>query len=282
MSCGLQSVDRTYMNLISFVPQRASTVSVCNPKDPKVVVNNASGDSAKSFYESLINECTSTGINKTSTGAKNDKHKKKKKNHADKPKQSNLTTCSESLDPSKQQREIHKLFRAAEKGDCEEVSRLVQSGFGIDTSDRYGWTPLMCAAYAGHLECVSLCLTLGADRSLRNHSNQTAEDLANFAGHSEVTEAISAFENFTQNVDEQQAQSETCLEPVWCDKCGVSVSDARSHFTSTVHLLNSGQKRAAPAYLIPHTNRGFQVCVRSKRNIFVKHNLCVSVFFVFY
>lgn len=38
----------------------------------------------------------------------------------------------------------------------------------IDCQDKYGWTPLYCAAHHGHLEIVSLLLSLGAKPTIKN------------------------------------------------------------------------------------------------------------------
>lgn len=61
------------------------------------------------------------------------------------------------------------LFQAAEDGDTDMIRYLVQTQKAdVHARDSRGWTPLMCAAFRGRAEAVSLLAELGADVNARD------------------------------------------------------------------------------------------------------------------
>ncbi len=44
----------------------------------------------------------------------------------------------------------------------------------VDCKDKYGWTPLYCAAHHGHLDCVTLLIELGANPLIKNSVGKNA------------------------------------------------------------------------------------------------------------
>ena len=63
---------------------------------------------------------------------------------------------------------------AAERGDLDELKRLLELGQDVNQKDRYGITPLMLASHQQHTACVEWLLQNGADPQLRDNGGGTA------------------------------------------------------------------------------------------------------------
>ena len=55
------------------------------------------------------------------------------------------------------------LFEASYGGLAQAACDLIRSGSDVNARDEFGWTALMYASYAGHLEVVRILLRYGAD-----------------------------------------------------------------------------------------------------------------------
>ncbi len=53
------------------------------------------------------------------------------------------------------------LHKAAEDGDLEEATRLINSGYDVNEADKYGGTPLFTACCSGHLEVARMLIDRG-------------------------------------------------------------------------------------------------------------------------
>ncbi len=54
------------------------------------------------------------------------------------------------------------LIRAAEKGQTQEVYRLIEAGADVNARDPEGWTPYLAASSMGHLEAMRVLRAFGA------------------------------------------------------------------------------------------------------------------------
>lgn len=54
------------------------------------------------------------------------------------------------------------LIRAAEKGQTQEVYRLIETGADVNARDPEGWTPYLAASSMGHLEAMRILRAFGA------------------------------------------------------------------------------------------------------------------------
>jgi ankyrin repeat protein len=63
---------------------------------------------------------------------------------------------------------------------------LFEEGADPNAKDSDGFTPLHCAAVAGHIGVIGLLLECGADESTTNSSGKSARDLANENKHVDV------------------------------------------------------------------------------------------------
>jgi len=60
----------------------------------------------------------------------------------------------------------------------------------LNCIDEDGWTALMFAAVEGHAPLVAVLLKAGADKEIKNKDGQTAADLADQRGYTEVFRAL--------------------------------------------------------------------------------------------
>ena len=67
------------------------------------------------------------------------------------------------------------LFALANRGDADALAFAIHSG-NVNMPDKWGWTPLIHAANAGHYDACALLLDKGADASLRDKKGFTALD----------------------------------------------------------------------------------------------------------
>ena len=76
------------------------------------------------------------------------------------------------------------------KGNLENVVRLIERGADVDGRNVLGNTPLMAAAYTGQADMVRLLLVRGADKSLQGFDGKTAQEMAEQVGHQEVLSVL--------------------------------------------------------------------------------------------
>jgi len=84
------------------------------------------------------------------------------------------------------------LWRLAESGEVDELSRVFASGAHVNARNKYGMTPLMKAASQGHARMVRALLERGADPNLARNDKFTALALAAFFGHTETVKTLIA------------------------------------------------------------------------------------------
>lgn len=83
------------------------------------------------------------------------------------------------------------LMYAAYHGHVELVRFLLQNGADPNSMDFNGNTILMGVCFKGHEEIIRLLLQAGANRNLRNKQYQRAIDFAHLFGRSKVVEMLS-------------------------------------------------------------------------------------------
>jgi len=77
----------------------------------------------------------------------------------------------------------HSLWAAAKANNADELARLLDTGWPINERDHRGYSPLMLAAYAGHLDAVELLLARSADPDTVDLFGNTVLMGAAFKGH---------------------------------------------------------------------------------------------------
>lgn len=84
------------------------------------------------------------------------------------------------------------LWSAAKANDVALLSELLEEGGAIDDRDHRGYSPLMIAAYAGHLEACELLLARGADANTADLAGNSVLMGAAFKGWVELVEKLVA------------------------------------------------------------------------------------------
>jgi len=81
---------------------------------------------------------------------------------------------------------------AIKSGDVQTVLDLLERGIDVDARDRYGQTPLMLAAHAGHREVVETLIAHQANLNFTAKFGLSALMLALVAGHAEVARLLTS------------------------------------------------------------------------------------------
>lgn len=205
------------------------------------------GDEAKLCYEEII---SIKGQNESLPKKNNLKIvKKSRKEQLDK------------LDKSKIS--VDKLFKTVETGDNETVYKYFDSK-NVNVTDRFGWTPLMSAAYSGNVEIVNYFLKLGACVKSRDKSGHTAVDLATKQNHTDIVELLKESRKNKKKIDTVKSSSlieTTKQEKFYCDLCKIYFTETSiaKHESSTLHVFNTNPKIKNNFYGIPKCNRGYQM-----------------------
>ncbi|XP_077413203.1 oxysterol-binding protein-related protein 1-like isoform X2 [Vanacampus margaritifer] len=89
-----------------------------------------------------------------------------------------IITMLEAAERREARRREERLLDAAREGDVAAMSKIL-SGEVVDVhcKDSVGNTPLHCAAYRGHKQCIIKLLKSGASPTIKNNQEQTALDL---------------------------------------------------------------------------------------------------------
>ena len=115
------------------------------------------------------------------------------------------------------------LLSAAFQGHVEMVRILIDAGADVNAAEtRYGYAPLLDAASHGHVDVIRLLLDAGADREARVKDGRTAVQLAEHFGH---FEAASVLRNYQAGAADDETESEQ--DPAKSDDPKIDVS----HFT---------------------------------------------------
>jgi ankyrin repeat protein len=84
------------------------------------------------------------------------------------------------------------LHAQIKRGDILRVKALIGSGVRPDARSRFGWTPLMLAAEAGHSPIVSYLITAGADVNAVNNFGASPLAYAALKGHCKTVKVLLA------------------------------------------------------------------------------------------
>lgn len=237
------------------------------------------GEEAKSFYESIVSdekvggrvesrsapeEAEKVAVCGTNARLEHDtfhesrkrKRRAKRKIHAD-------------SDKKKQKFSLPEIFRHVQEGNLAQLQAALDNGIpDLNTRDAFGWTLLMCASCAGHMTAVEALMDRGAMwRGVVDKRGYDAPGLARYAGHESIAKFIESYTSSKRRLRSpnlETADVKTLSESFFCDVCRLDVDSASksTHRSSTVHQFSCQHKPSVSAYMLPKSNRGFQIMVR--------------------
>ncbi|KAK2575171.1 hypothetical protein KPH14_002573 [Odynerus spinipes] len=181
---------------------------------------------------------------------------------------------------------INAILKAVEQKDLKFLQKHVTTE-NVNVSDDFGWTPLMSAAYCGHLEVIEFLLQLGANRRIKEKSGLTAAQLALKRNHLNIV-ALLRKKNDLTNVKTQADKlelteaSKNCREAIcsnednfkeklqesksfYCDICKRNFQETtvKKHEASTLHIFNTKPKLPSAIYGISKQNKGYQMLLNT-------------------
>lgn len=194
---------------------------------------------------------------------------------------------------------INALLKAVEQKDLKFLQKHMTTE-NVNASDDFGWTPLMSAAYCGHLEIVQFLLNLGANRRTRDRSGLTAAQLALKKNYLSIVALLRKRSESTNNggqssvvgtlprVASNASMSVRSVESSWdrdrdtggdtgessrthqnaafyCEVCKAVFQETtpRKHETSTLHVFNTKPKLRHAMYGISRQSKGYKMLLNT-------------------
>ena len=179
-----------------------------------------------------------------------------------------------------------RLFCFAQEGDLVPLKLALAGGkHDVNTVDSFGWTMLMCASHAGHVDVVQYLLqVVGAQwKGIMDRRGNTAVDLARISGHFWTANLIENFDDQQSSIPDTEAvriarkrrksnsDEFSKRSTYYCEVCKMNVpmadmrgneSEAVNHRTSTLHQFSCQHKPRVSFYGIPQSNRGYQLLLK--------------------
>lgn len=188
------------------------------------------------------------------------------------------------------------LLKAVEQKDLKFLQKYITSE-NVNVCDDFGWTPLMSAAYCGHLEIVQFLLNLGANRRIRDKSGLTAAQLALKRNYLSIVALLkkkseSIYNNNQSSITVPKVNNTNALSikvismesvehdvynvtqekmklqhnPIfYCDVCKASFQETtpQKHESSTLHIFNTKPKLKHAIYGISRQNKGYRMLLNT-------------------
>lgn len=186
---------------------------------------------------------------------------------------------------------VNTLLKAVEQKDLKFLQKHMTAE-NVNVSDDFGWTPLMSAAYCGHLEIVQFLLSLGANRRTRDKSGLTAAQLALKRNYLSIvallkkkSDSIGCINQLSANINNVHALSVRSIpvesiEPkdnvveearlkqsatFYCEICKTTFQETtvQKHESSTLHIFNTKPKLKHAMYGISRQNKGYRMLLNT-------------------
>lgn len=161
-------------------------------------------------------------------------------------------------------------FSAATNGDLDALQHMHIGATNANRTDTFGWSALMMAAFAGHLDCVRLLICSGARQAHADKHGNTAETLADKEHRTDVVEYLRALDRAAHDViclssgDEDGGAADSA-NTIHCAQCALEYKqkDQVAHKTSTLHRFNGDTSETTiRGFGIPESNVGYQMMVK--------------------
>ncbi|XP_028305819.1 G patch domain and ankyrin repeat-containing protein 1 [Gouania willdenowi] len=268
------------MAVIGFTPASGADAFSFEPK-PSITKTNTtfSGEEARLFYESLLNDGTGsrhrdgheirprTRVPSVRQGRRL-RTAGRQPGQPESPAQRRIGGPTEdrqmgerSISARSSMLQGLRLLRYAHEGNIPELRELLSRGVDINFQDSFLWTAMMCACWSGQTAAVRLLLHHGAAWvGVVDMQGRDAKDLAQEAGHSEVLEELFSFGRNTQRISHCESSSH---QPQWCNVCRCELTTGlSSHISSTVHQFSLRRAPPTPNYCLPSSSNSYQMMLR--------------------
>jgi len=189
---------------------------------------------------------------------------------------------------------INTLLKAVEQKDLKFL-QMHMTAENVNVSDDFGWTPLMSAAYCGHLEIVQFLLNLGANKRTRDKSGLTAAQLALKKNYLSIVALLKKKSDSINSVNQLSSNSnninilsinsmsiESSMEhdkdnvmeekkrlkqntAFYCKICKATFQETtlQKHESSTLHIFNTKPKLKYTMYGISRQNKGYRMLLNT-------------------
>lgn len=189
---------------------------------------------------------------------------------------------------------INTLLKAVEQKDLKFLQKHMTAE-NVNVSDDFGWTPLMSAAYCGHLEIVQFLLNLGANRRTRDRSGLTAAQLAlkknylsivallkkksnslssisqlsvNVPSVNNINASTRSMESSMERDKDDAAEEKAQLKhnaAFYCEICKAAFQETttQKHESSILHVFNAKPKLKHAMYGISRQNKGYRMLLNT-------------------
>ncbi|KAL0113495.1 hypothetical protein PUN28_012564 [Cardiocondyla obscurior] len=251
------------------------------------------GNEARAAYEEIIHR-----TNSSNTPPVRLKHLKSKAIESQSNSSTNPTPVAQSKksvlsDDIVSKVTTNTLLKAVEQKDLKFLQKHMTTD-NVNVSDDFGWTPLMSAAYCGHLEIVQFLLNLGANRRTRDKSGLTAAQLALKKNYLSIvallkkkSDSISSINQLSANIpninninalsmpvessmesNKDVAEEKTRLKEntaFYCEICKTTFHETtlQKHESSTLHIFNAKPKLKHAMYGISRQNKGYKMLLNT-------------------
>lgn len=222
------------------------------------VNGNLEGTEVRNFYEEVINEESLASVK--SDG----KQTCREKVCAENRKKENKCSKKQAKRSDISQIDIHRYLRYAQEGNLRQLKVLISKGVPVDSRDQYGWSALMCAAHSGQLKVLKYLLSAGLKTNIVDRHNKSASDIARLAGFTNISKFIDTWKPESTLVN-FQVENHQDSESFYCDVCKqkFAESSVKNHESSMVHIFNSKKKAKDDPFLIPSSNKGYKIMLKS-------------------
>ena len=212
-------------------------------KDEIVRKRQLEGSEAKKFYQSVLNEPS------TST------EPIQRPKIQFKVKKANLQTKVKFRESD--------LLKAVEIDDLEFVSQVISSHPEMkDFKDNFGWSLLMIASKAGSEKVLHFLKGQNADLHI---TDKTGQDCISLAKNKTIKAILTGPKD--QKAKVKTSKPKKSLTNLNCELCNVEGLDEdqyKAHLSSTIHQYKEASNKDLKVhYVIPEANRGFQMMLQS-------------------
>ncbi|XP_073961804.1 G patch domain and ankyrin repeat-containing protein 1 homolog [Choristoneura fumiferana] len=160
----------------------------------------------------------------------------------------------------------HDLLSAAQRNDVETIKDALNvCPDKIRITDDYGWSLLMIACQANSIDAVKELLKRDVDTTVRDKAGNSAQSLVIQNKNFVLADILVSHKRKNEKPPKinDTPKKKVKLKEFNCSVCNQTYPDEQEHLSSTVHNLNTSKGKKIPAcYVIPQTNRGYQIMLK--------------------